>query len=215
MRVVLMGVCVVTAFAATLVQDRSWQGRVAVKPSILNPAGALSGRCFPVVAALITGASGVAADMCADAHAGVLELAARGVAACSFGALAALDAKYRRVPLGLAIPGIASAALTHGTQSAAGALAIGFGCALVIWAASTLVWAFSGREAMAFGDVLLVWQAGATYGGDLGAWGAFLIGSTCVSAAALVFMKWRKDDEMVPLYALVLLPYLLGLVAGA
>lgn len=174
-------------------------------PSILNPNNALSddkrylfgGAALSAVVPLCLSAFG----------ASPFTAAATG----AFSALAALDARYRRVPISTLATYCGLSLLSAGPAAWMGNLLVGLGSGLGIWALSGIVSAASNKNVFGLGDVFLVAGLGFAFGADSLAWGRFLIAAIACLSVALIAMKAKNDQNMVPLFALALPAYIAGI----
>lgn len=174
-------------------------------PSILNPNNALSdGKRY----LLIGGVLSTVTPLCMKAIGASPVLAA---ASGAFSALAALDMRYRRVPIPVLTVSCGLSLLSAGPERWAGNLLIGLGASLGIWALSGAVSAVTHKDVFGLGDVFLVAGLGFAFGANSAAWGRFLIASIACLSLCLIAMKMRDDQNMVPLFALALPAYIAGI----
>lgn len=174
-------------------------------PSILNPNNALSDDKRYL---LIGGILSTVTPLCMKAiGAGPVLAAASG----AFSALAALDMRYRRVPIPVLAVSCGLSLLSAGPERWAGNLLIGLGASLGIWALSGAVSAVTHKDVFGLGDVFLVAGLGFAFGANSAAWGRFLIASIACLSLCLIAMKMRDDQNMVPLFALALPAYIAGI----
>lgn len=136
---------------------------------------------------------------------------ALSAAAGATSALAAIDARYRRVPATVLAASLALSLLSAGPRGWTGGVAVGLGASLGIWILSGVVSAVTHREVFGLGDVLLVAGMGFAFGASREAWGRFLVASIACLSLALLAMKARGDRNMVPLFTLVLPAYIAGI----
>ena len=174
-------------------------------PSILNPKNTLSDDKRYL---LIGGVLSTATPLCMTAiGAGPILAAASG----AFSALAALDMRYRRVPIPVLAVSCGLSLLSAGPERWAGNLLVGLGASLGIWALSGVVSAVTHKDVFGLGDVFLVAGLGFAFGANSAAWGRFLITSIAALSLCLIAMKMRDDQNMVPLFALALPAYFAGI----